>query len=44
MHKIHYLKDYRPADFIIHSVHLYVDLHEEDTIVKLFKNAARFRR
>ncbi len=34
MHKIHYLKDYRPADFIIHSVHLYVDLHEEDTIVK----------
>lgn len=30
----HYLKDYRPADFIIETVHLHVDLHEENTLVK----------
>lgn len=34
MHKIHYLKDYRPADFVIDSVHIHFDLHEENTQVK----------
>jgi len=34
MHKTHYLKDYRPADFVINNVHLHVDLHEENTLVK----------
>jgi len=32
--KTTYLKDYRPADFIIESVHLNVDLHEDETCVK----------
>lgn len=34
MHKTLYLKDYLPADFIIESVHIHFDLHEEDTVVK----------
>jgi aminopeptidase N len=34
MPKTLYLKDYRPADFQINSVHLHVDLHEENTVVK----------
>ncbi len=29
-----YLKDYRPPDFIIDSVHLHFDLHEDETVVK----------
>ncbi len=29
-----YLKDYRPADFIIETVHLHFDLHEDVTHVK----------
>ena len=28
-----YLKDYRPASFIVDSVHLHVDLHEEEAVV-----------
>ncbi len=34
MHKTLYLKEYRPADFTIESVHIHVDLHEENTVVK----------
>lgn len=34
MHKIHYLKDYRPADFLIPEVFLHFDLQEENTVVK----------
>lgn len=29
-----YLKDYRPSDFLIDTVHLNVDLHEDETHVK----------
>ncbi len=32
--KTHLLKDYQPADFMIDSLHLHVDLHEQDTNVK----------
>lgn len=32
--KTTYLRDYRPADFVIDSVHLHVDLHEDETQVK----------
>ena len=41
MYKTHYLKDYRPADFVIDSVHLHVDLKEQDTIVKAILNMRR---
>ena len=40
-HKVHYLKDYRPSDFLIDSVHIHFDLHEKDTIVK---SVIAFRR
>ena len=36
-----YLKDYRPSDFLIDIVHLYVDLHEEETCVKTILNLRR---
>ena len=36
-----YLKDYRPSDFLIDTVHLYVDLHEEETCVKTILNLQR---
>lgn len=39
--KTHYLKDYKPADFVIHSVHLHVDLHEQNTLVKSVLNVTR---
>lgn len=32
--KVIYLKDYRPTDFLIDTVHLNVDLHENETHVK----------
>jgi len=41
MRKIHYLKDYRPADFNIDSIHIHVDLHEQNTIVKTVLNIKR---
>ncbi len=34
MHKTHYLKDYRPSDFLIDTVHIHFDLQEENTVVK----------
>lgn len=37
----HYLKDYLPADFVINSVHLHVDLQEENTLVKTVLNMKR---
>ena len=36
-----HLKDYRPSDFLIDTVHLYVDLHEEETYVKTILNLRR---
>ncbi|OYK85488.1 aminopeptidase N [Coxiella burnetii] len=36
-----YLKDYRPSDFLIDTVHLYFDLHEEETHVKTILNLQR---
>lgn len=34
MHKTHYLKDYRPSDYLIPEVFLHFDLLEENTVVK----------
>lgn len=34
MHKTHYLKDYRPSDYLIPEVFLHFDLQEENTVVK----------
>ena len=36
-----HLKNYRPSDFLIDTVHLYVDLHEEETYVKTILNLRR---
>lgn len=36
-----YLKDYRPSDFLVDTVHLYFDLHEEETHVKTILNLQR---
>lgn len=36
-----YLKDYQPSDFLIDTVHLYVDLHEEFTRVKSILTLSR---
>ncbi|MFW0072945.1 MAG: aminopeptidase N [Coxiella-like endosymbiont] len=36
-----HLKDYRPSDFLIDTVHLYVDLYEEETYVKTILNLQR---
>ena len=36
-----YLKGYRPSDFLIDIVHLYVDLYEEETYVKTILNLQR---
>ncbi|MBS0350479.1 MAG: aminopeptidase N [Proteobacteria bacterium] len=36
-----YLKDYLPADFVIDNVHIHVDLHEADTVVKSVLNMRR---
>ncbi|QTS84033.1 aminopeptidase N [Coxiella endosymbiont of Amblyomma nuttalli] len=36
-----YLKDYRPPNFLIDTVHLYVDLFEEETYVRAVLNVRR---
>lgn len=33
MHKVHYLKEYLPPDFLIQSIHIHFDLQEKDTVV-----------
>ena len=39
--KVHYLKDYTPPGFIIDSVFLHFDLHEDKTLVKTILNMRR---
>ena len=36
-----YLKDYRPPSFLINTVHIHIDLHEEKTNVKTVLNLQR---
>jgi aminopeptidase N len=40
-HAVHYLKDYKPADFIVNSIHMHIDLQEENTLVKTVLNIKR---